>query len=292
MRTSYESFKKILGFIEPPVTPTDSAVIGVQLIRPAKRLVLAIRFLATGGTYCSLSLLFRVSERAVSYIIDEVTNAIIQYIGKDYIKIPSTSEDWLKISETFQSQWNFPNGLGAIDGKYIQVRPPLGIGSEYFSYKKTFSIILLAIAGPDYECINVDIGSNRQMNDSGVWNSSDLRRKVEGNCLSIPVLTPLPLGYIRIPYLFVGGDAFVVNSYMMKPYLQTPEKRVNNYHHGRARRMSENLFGIVADKWCSFQKPLNLCPEKACTITTCTVVLHDFLRKSPSKNDYTPPGFY
>ena len=104
MRTSYESFKKILGFIEPLVTPTDSAVIGVQLIRPAKRLVLAIRFLATGGTYCSLSLLFRVSERAVSYIIDEVTNAIIQYIGKDYIKIPSTSEDWLKISETFQSQ--------------------------------------------------------------------------------------------------------------------------------------------------------------------------------------------
>ena len=55
--------------------------------------------------------------------------------------------------------------------------------------------------------------------------------------------------------------------------------------------MSENLFGIVADKWRSFQKPLNLCPEKACTITTCAVVLHDFLRKSPSKNDYTPPGF-
>ena len=74
----------------------------------------------------------------------------------------------------------------------------------------------MAIAGPDYECIYVDIGSNRQMNDSGVWNSSDLRRKVEGNCLSIPVLTPLPLEYIRIPYLFVGGDAFVVNSYMMK----------------------------------------------------------------------------
>ena len=44
--------------------------------------------------------------------------------------------------------------------------------------------------------------------------------------------------------------------------------------------MSENLFGIVADKWCNFQKPLNLCPEKACTITTCAVVLHDFLRKS------------
>ena len=135
-RICYESFKKIIGFIEPHTTPKDSAVIGAQLIRPAERLVLAIRFLATGETYRSLSLQFRVSERAISYIIDEVTKAIVQYIGKDYIKIPSTSEDWLKISETFQSRWNFPDCLGVIDRKHIQIRPPPGTGSEYFSYKK------------------------------------------------------------------------------------------------------------------------------------------------------------
>ena len=107
MRMSYESLKKILGFIEPHITPKASAVIGAQLIIPTERL-LAIRFLVTGETYRSLSLQFRVSERAISYIIDEVTKAIVQYIGKDYIKIPSTSEDWLKISDTFQSRWNFP----------------------------------------------------------------------------------------------------------------------------------------------------------------------------------------
>ena len=108
MRMSYESLKKILGFIEPHITPKASVVIGAQLIRPTERLVLAIRFLVTGETCRSLSLQFRVSERAISYIIDEVTKAIVQYIEKDYIKIPSTSEDWLKISETFQSRWNFP----------------------------------------------------------------------------------------------------------------------------------------------------------------------------------------
>ena len=42
MRMSYKSFKKILGFIKPHITPKDSAVIGAQLIRPAKRLVLMI----------------------------------------------------------------------------------------------------------------------------------------------------------------------------------------------------------------------------------------------------------
>ena len=78
MRMSYESFKKILGFIKPHITPKDSAVIGVQLIRPAERLVLAIRFLATCETYRSLSLQCRVSERAISYIIDEVTKVIVR----------------------------------------------------------------------------------------------------------------------------------------------------------------------------------------------------------------------
>ena len=56
MRISYESFKKILGFIKPHTTPKKSAVIGAQLIRPAERLVLTIQFLAKGETYCSLSL--------------------------------------------------------------------------------------------------------------------------------------------------------------------------------------------------------------------------------------------
>ena len=100
--------------------------------------MLAIRFLATGETCCSLSLRFRVSERAISYIVDEVKKAIVQYIGKDYIKIPSASEDWLKISETFQWRWNFPNCLGAIDGKHVQIRPPPGTGSEFLVTKKPF----------------------------------------------------------------------------------------------------------------------------------------------------------
>ena len=132
------------------------------------------------------------------------------------------------------------------------------------------------------------------MNDTGVWNSSDLREKLKDDCLNIPAPTPLPLGYISILYVFVGDDALALKSYMIKPYPQTnltPEKRVYNYHYSRARRISGNLFGTVANKWRIFQQPLNLSPEKARTITTCSLVLHNFLQKSLSKNDYTPAGF-
>ena len=204
MRMNYESFKQILEFTNH--TSPKQSTIGTKIVSPAERLVLTIRFLATGETCHSLHLQFRIGERAISYIIEEVTEAIVRYLGKEHIKTPSNLEEWLKISEAFQSRWNFPNCLGAIDGKHIQIRPPPGMGSEYFNYKKTFSIILLAIAGPNYECIYADVGSNGRMNDSGVWNSSDLSRKIEDDDLNIPSPTPLPYGCIRTPYVFVGDD--------------------------------------------------------------------------------------
>ena len=180
MRMNYESFKQILGFIEPYIAAKQSTI-GTKIVNPAERLVLTIRFLATGETFRSLHFQFRIGERAISYIIEEVTEVIVRYLGKEHIKTPSNSEEWLKISEAFQSRWNFPNCLGTIDGKHIQIRPPPGTGSKYFNYKKTFSLILLAIAGPNYECIYADVGSNGRMNDSGVWNSSDLLVRMLAN---------------------------------------------------------------------------------------------------------------
>ena len=70
MRMNHQCFKQILQFIEPFITPEESPN-GTKIIKPAERLVLTIRFLATGETFRSLSFQFRISERDISYIIDE-----------------------------------------------------------------------------------------------------------------------------------------------------------------------------------------------------------------------------
>ena len=290
MRMSYETCKELLHFIEPLITPQESFN-GNGIIVAAERLALPIRFLATGETFRSLSYQFRISERDISYIVYQVAGAIVKELGQKYIILPTSATEWLQVAQLFETRWQFPHCIGAIDGKHVMIQPPVGTGSEFFNYKKSFSIILLAIAGPDYECLYADIGCKGRSNDSGVWNNSELCTLFEEGKLGLPSPTPLLYGNKEVPYVLVGDEAFALKPYMMKPFSQkelTTAKRVYNHRHSRARRISENLFGILANRWRAFLSPLRVSPDKATTMTNCALVLHNFLRKGSSRNIYCP----
>ena len=185
MRMTYDDFTEILRVIEPDITPQQVNG-GHKVIRAAERLTLAIRFLATGETYRSLSFQFRISKSAISYIVNEVCQAIIKNLGPVYLKVPSTNEEWLEIASKFEERWNYPNCIGAIDGKHIVMQPPPNAGSHYYNYKHTHSIVLMAVAGPDYECIYADVGTNGRVSDGGVWNKCSLSQAIEDGTISLP----------------------------------------------------------------------------------------------------------
>ena len=293
MRMDYQTFIDLLLMIEKDITPTE-LMSGIKVIRAPERLVLTIRYFATGETFRSLSFQFRISRTAISKIVIQVSKAIISNMGTQYIVLPQTEEKWSNIAEQFATQWQFPNALGAIDGKHIVIKPPIGAGSSFYNYKHTHSIVLLAIAGPNYECLYADIGSNGRMNDAGIWNKSKLRNKIENNELDLPRPKCLPFSCMEVPYVFVGDDAFGLKSYMMKPYAQrglTLERRIYNYRHSRARRISENLFGILANRWRLFLHTISLSPEKVEYITMAILILHNYLRRDVrSGNIYCPNG--
>ena len=158
MQMSHADFQRILSYIEQNIT-RKQVLGGNKVISLKERLALKIRFLATGETYRSLSYQFRISTRAISYIIKEVCEAIIKNMRNIYLKVPSSPEEWLTVAEKFESRWQFPNCIGAMDGKHIVMQPPGNSGSYYYNYKHTNSIILMAVAGPNYECLYYDIGT-------------------------------------------------------------------------------------------------------------------------------------
>ena len=63
--------------------------------------------------------------------------------------------------------------MGVVDGKHIDIIG-CGMGSQYYNYKGTSSIIFLVVAGSKYNVIWADVGMNGRISDGGVLKRSKL----------------------------------------------------------------------------------------------------------------------
>lgn len=188
-------------------------------------------------------------------------------------------EEWQDIQVGFHSRWNFPSCCGAIDGKHITIQAPPNCGSEYYNYKGTNSIVLMAVVDHDYCFRYVDIGSYGRNADGGVFQNCSLYPYLENNLL-------LPENGV-----LVGDDAFPLKPYLLKPYKHTPtiREKIYNYRLSRARRIVENGFGILASRFRVLGKPIQVKEDTAIKIVLCACTLHNWLRITASRT-YTPPG--
>lgn len=92
--------------------------------------------------------------------------------------------------------------------------------------------------------------------------------------------------------VIVADDAFPLKPYLMKPYARqnlTMEQKIFNYRLSRARRISENAFGILVAKFRIFERPIALSSAKATSVVKATTALHNWLRKT-SGSSYINQG--
>ena len=110
----------------------------------------------------------------------------------------------------------------------MQIVKPNNGSSHFYNYKHTHSIILLAIAAPEYECLYADIGSRDTVNDSGIWYKCSLLQAIDDGSVKKPDDDYLT-NNCKLLYVFLGDDAFALKEFMMKPYPQqnlTADKRI------------------------------------------------------------------
>lgn len=228
----------------------------------------------------SIALAYRVGESTVYKVVKETCDTLINVLAPLYLRTP-TREEWKKICSGFWSNWNFPNCVGAVDGKHVQIDAPPNSGSLYYNYKKTFSIVLMAACDYEYKFTLVDVGAYGSNNDAGVFSRSNFGQALLDGELDLPEgRTRLPGSNSETHCFFVGDEAFQLTKNMMRPYSgrNLPEDQaIFNYRLSRARRTIENTFGILAARWRIFTHPISLHPDSADKIIMACLCLHNFL---------------
>lgn len=80
----------------------------------------------------------------------------------------------------------------------------------------------------------------------------------------------------------------------MKPYPYRNQSempnRVYNYRLSRARRIVENVFGLIANRFRILRRAILLEPKNARTIVSAIICLHNFLMTRDSRQIYASSG--
>ncbi|KXJ27548.1 hypothetical protein AC249_AIPGENE7667 [Exaiptasia diaphana] len=96
-----------------------------------------------------------------------------------------------------------------------------------------------------------------------------------------------------VPYVAVVDEGLPMKKYQVRPY---PGKHLSeneaifNYRLSRARRIIENIFGIMAARWRIFRRPIKADVATVEKIVLACVCLHNYLRLTDNAN-YSPSGF-
>ncbi|CAN8016922.1 unnamed protein product [Ixodes persulcatus] len=127
--------------------------------------------------------------------------------------------------------WNFPNCIGSIDGKHINIECPDNTGSRNLNYKKAFSVVLLASCDAHYRLTYVDLCHYGGESDGGIFLRSPLRTVLTESQCGIP--PPSSAGSAgAVPYLMVGDEAFQLKTFLMRSY---PRRDLRKYRSDPAQ---------------------------------------------------------
>ncbi|XP_051165273.1 uncharacterized protein LOC127284034 [Leptopilina boulardi] len=286
LRMSVSTFEKLLIKVGESLQsyPTRE-----DIISPSEKLIVTLRYLATGESYTSLSRQFRMGIKTIQVFIPETLLILWRTLQPEVLAFPDTVEAWNVLINDFNEKWQFPNCFGSIDGKHVLMQAQPDTGSDYFNYKNFHSIVLLAMTDANYNFTMVDVGGKGRQSDGGILKNCQFFHALEEDTLNLPAPMSLYPEGPKMPMVFIGDAAFENSRHCLTPFKGansgnlSKDKNIYNYRLSRARRTIENAFGILVAMWRIFRTPImaNLAVVKL--IVLATVCLHNFILKEEKK---------
>ncbi|CAI6375883.1 unnamed protein product [Macrosiphum euphorbiae] len=170
----------------------------------------------------------------------------------------TSQEQWIDIANKFYKKTNFPNCIGAVDGKHIRL-------------------------DAEYCFTTIDVGAYGREGDSTVFKECPFGRKLYSEELNLPEPVCLPnTTDSPQPFVIVADEAFGLHKNLLRPYPGrglNDKRKIFNYRLSRARRYVECAFGILANKWRVLHTPILVEPDFTDCIVKACCILHNYVRR-------------
>ena len=148
--------------------------------------------------------MFKLGRSTVYGIINEICEELWNALS-DYVKPPTSVDDFKRLPADFNELWDMPHCLGALDGKHVGIRKPASSGSLWYHYKGFFSMVFLSICDAPYCFRYVDVREYCSNNDSEVLKNSRMGRTFGANKMNIPSPSKIPESHnLELPYFLLG----------------------------------------------------------------------------------------
>ena len=149
--------------------------------------------------------------------------------------------------------------------------------SWFINYKGYNSQELIGIADSNYELIYFNFGTNGRVSDAGILEYTDFYDKVRNECLKIPESSDVKGR--KLPCVFVGDEAFSLRKDFLRPYnvkQLTRERKIFNFRLSRARRITENVFGILVERFSIYKTHINIQLDNVKDVVMASCAMHNF----------------
>lgn len=155
--------------------------------------------------------------------------------------------------------------------------------SNDINNQKSSNTILMAIVNDNFEFIYLSLSSRSRANDSCIWESSDFNSKIQTNALNIPMDYKVNGARCKLPYVFIGDKSFPLRNNLLRPFamkILPYDEKIFNYRLARARRVFDNTFNVLMNRFRCFQQPLTVDLNRVHSVILAACTLHNFLLRN------------
>lgn len=214
-------------------------------------------------------------------MVYQTFRAIWKSLQRVHMPKPSTAR-LKEVAKKYYEKWQFPNCIGAIDGKPFKVKTRKRRGSEFRKRKKYISVVLQAVVDANYKFIAVEVGGGDEQSDDGAFQCSKLNELLSNGNYSVPPPARMPGSDEILPNVMIGNETYPLKTFLMRPYTGRSiddEKTTFNKRLTRARNCADCALAILVNKWGFLLKPMETNLKHSRLIIKVACLLHNIVRE-------------